>query len=319
MSDRKCVAIARVLLPAGSDLLDSDFAVRSGGLEADREVLLGLVEGAAAIIVDPTVRIDSEVLDAAGGQLELVANFAVGYDNIDLEACRERGIEATNTPDVLTNATAELAVGLTYAAARGVTTSEARMRAGGWRGWDPGAHLGVELSGATIGIVGMGRIGRRYAELMQCLGGDYLYTSRQPKDEVEVKLGARKVELDRLLRDSDVVSLHLPATPETTHLIDAQALGLMKPTSILINTGRGPVVDSVALAAALEAGGIGAAGLDVYEGEPDVPQRLLDAPNTALTPHIGSATTRARDDMARLVARNVIAVLGGGEPLTPVN
>lgn len=319
MGDKKSVAITRVLLPAGVELLDADFEVRSGGLELDREALLELVEGAAAIVADPTVIIDSEVLGAAGDQLELVANFAVGYDNIDLDACRERGIKATNTPDVLTNATAELAVGLTYAAARGVTSSETRMRAGEWRGWDPGAHLGIELSGATIGIVGMGRIGRRYAELMQGLGGDYLYTSRQPKDEIEVKLGARRVELDRLLSDSDVVSLHLPATPETTHLINARALESMKPTAILINTGRGPVIDSDALAAALEAGEIGAAGLDVYEGEPEVPERLLNAPNTALTPHIGSATTKARDDMARLVARNVIAVLGGEEPLTPVN
>jgi glyoxylate reductase len=318
VSDKKSVVIARVLLPAGTDLLDSDFELRTGGLDADREALLELVEGAVAIVADPTVPIDSDILDAAGEQLEVVANFAVGYDNIDLAACRGRGVTVTNTPDVLTNATAELAVGLTYAAARGITASEARLKAGEWRGWDPGAHLGLELSGATIGVIGMGRIGRRYAELMHGLGGDFLYTSREPKDEVEVKLGARKVELEKLLGDSDVVSLHLPATPQTTHLIGAEALKLMKPTSILINTGRGPVVDSDALAAALETGEIGAAGLDVYEGEPDVPQRLLDAPNTALTPHIGSATTRARDDMARLVARNVIAVLEGQPALTPV-
>ncbi|MGK2955124.1 MAG: 2-hydroxyacid dehydrogenase [Solirubrobacterales bacterium] len=318
MSSKKGVVIARVLLPAGADLLDSEFDLRTGGLDLDRDGLLGLVEGAAAIVADPTVPIDSEVLEAAGDQLEVVANFAVGFDNIDLAACRGRGVTVTNTPDVLTNATAELAVALTFAAARGVTSSEARMRAGAWRGWDPGAHLGIELSGATIGIVGMGRIGQRYAELMRGLGGEFLYTSREPKEEVEVLLGARKVELDRLLSESDVVSLHLPATPQTTHLIDADALKMMKPTAILINTGRGPVVDSDALAAALETGEIGAAGLDVYEGEPNVPQRLLDAPNTALTPHIGSATTRSRDDMARLVARNVIAVLDGEPALTPV-
>ncbi|MBK5231724.1 MAG: D-glycerate dehydrogenase [Thermoleophilia bacterium] len=318
MSDKKSVVIARVLLPAGRELLDAGFDVAEGGLDSDREALLELVPGAAAIVADPTVPIDDGVLDAAGDQLEAVANFAVGYDNIDVIACRKRGVTVTNTPDVLTNATAELAAGLTYAAARGITASEARMRAGEWRGWDPGAHLGLELSGATIGIVGMGRIGRRYAELMSGLGGDFLYTSRERKEEVEVKLGARRVDLDQLLRQSDVVSLHLPATPETTHLIDASALALMKPTAILINTGRGPVVDSEALAAALETGQIAGAGLDVYEGEPNVPQRLLDAPNTALTPHIGSATTRARDDMASLVARNVIAVLAGEEPLTPV-
>ena len=318
MSNGKSVVIARVLLPAGRDELEYDFEVKEGGLEADRETLLKLVPGAAAIVADPTVPIDSEVLDAAGDQLEVVANFAVGYDNIDLEACRERDVTVTNTPDVLTNATAELAVGLTYAAARGITSSEARMRAGEWRGWDPGAHLGLELTGATIGVVGMGRIGRRYAELMYGLGGDLLYTSREVKESVEVKLGGKKVELEQLLTDADVVSLHLPATPETTHLIAAGELARMKPTAILVNTGRGALVDTGALAAALEAGQIGGAGLDVFEEEPDVPQTLLDAPNTALTPHIGSATTRARDYMARLVARNVTAVLNDKPPPSPV-
>lgn len=317
MSDKKRVVIARKLLPAGETLFD-DFEVVSGGLDSDRDTLLKLVPGAVAIIADPTVPIDPEVLDRAGDKLEVVANFAVGFDNVDLAACRDRGVTVTNTPDVLTNATAELAAALTFAAARGVTSSEAGLRAGEWRGWDPGASLGLELSGATIGVVGMGRIGQRYAELMRGLGGDFLYTSREPKEQVEVMLGARKVELEQLLRESDVVSLHLPATPQTIHLISTDALTMMKPTAILINTGRGPVVDSDALASALETGEIGGAGLDVYEGEPDVPQSLLDAPNTALTPHIGSATTRARDDMARLVARNVIAVLEGRPALTPV-
>jgi len=319
LSNGKSVVIARELLQAGRELLEAKFDLVDGGLDSNRESLLEMVPGAAAIVADPTVPIDSEVLDAAGDQLEVVANFAVGYDNIDLDACRERDVVVTNTPDVLTNATAELAVALTYAAARGVTSSEARLRAGEWRGWDPGAHLGLELSGATIGVVGMGRIGRRYAELMYGLGGSLLYTSREVKESVEVKLGGRKVELEQLLADADVVSLHLPATPETTHLIAAEALARMKPTAILINTGRGAVVDSDALAAALEAGQIGGAGLDVFEGEPDVPQSLLDAPNTALTPHIGSATTRSRDYMARLVARNVIAVLGGDRVPSPVS
>ncbi len=318
MSSEKSVVIARVLLPAGLELIEPRFDFTEGGLDSNREALLELVPGAAAIVADPAVPIDVEVLDAAGEGLELVANFAVGFDNIDLVACRERGVTVTNTPDVLTNATAELAVGLTFAAARGISSSEARMRAGEWRGWDPGAHLGLELSGATIGVVGMGRIGRRYAELMYGLGGDLLYTSREVKDSVEVKLGGKKVELELLLEQADVVSLHLPATPETTHLIDATTLALMKPTAILVNTGRGGAVDSEALATALETGQIGGAGLDVFEGEPEVPQSLLDAPNTALTPHIGSATVKARDDMARLVARNVIAVLGGGPALNPV-
>ena len=219
LSNGKSVVIARVLLPAGRELLEAKFDLVDGGLDSDREALLEMVPGAAAIVADPTVPIDGEVLDAAGDQLEVVANFAVGYDNIDLDACRERDVVVTNTPDVLTNATAELAVALTYAAARGVTSSEARLRAGEWRGWDPGAHLGLELSGATIGVVGMGRIGRRYAELMYGLGGSLLYTSREVKESVEVKLGGRKVELEQLLADADVVSKltrgdHLPQDRE---------------------------------------------------------------------------------------------------------
>jgi len=313
------VVIARLLLPAGRDLLDERFEVTEGGLGSSREEVLALVSGADAIVTDPAVPVDDELLDAAGPQLKVVANFAVGFDNIDLEACREREVTVTNTPDALTNATAELAVALTMAAARNTSEAERSMRRGEWTGWDPAAYLGIELSGATIGVVGMGRIGRRYAELMQGFGGEILYTSRSVKEEAEVKLGARKVELDRLLAEADVISLHLPGTPENRHLIDADALAAMKETAILVNTGRGVLVDSDALAEALETGSIWAAGLDVYEGEPDVPERLLKAPRTALLPHIGSATTKSRDEMARLVAANVAAVLDDEPPLTPVD
>ena len=313
------VVIARLLLPAGRNLLDERFEVTEGGLGSSREEVLALVSGADAIVTDPAVPVDDELLDAAGPQLKVVANFAVGFDNIDLEACREREVTVTNTPDALTNATAELAVALTMAAARNTSEAERSMRRGEWTGWDPAAYLGIELSGATIGVVGMGRIGRRYAELMQGFGGEILYTSRSVKEEAEVKLGARKVELDRLLAEADVISLHLPGTPENRHLIDADALAAMKETAILVNTGRGVLVDSDALAEALETGSIWAAGLDVYEGEPDVPERLLKAPRTALLPHIGSATTKSRDEMARLVAANVTAVLAGEPPVTPVD
>lgn len=314
----KRVVIARRLLPAGRDLLAERFELAEGGLASDREEVLALVPGADAIVADPAVPIDAELLDAAGPQLAVVANFAVGYDNIDLGACRERGVAVTNTPGVLTNATAELAVALTLAAARNTSEAERRMRAGEWTGWDPGDYLGIELSGATVGVVGMGRIGRRYAELMHGFGGEILYTSRTVKEEAEVKLGARKVELDTLLAEADVISLHLPGSPENRHLIDREALAAMKDTAILVNTGRGVLVDSDALAEALEDGSIWAAGLDVYEGEPEVPERLLKAPRTVLLPHIGSATTKSRDDMARLVAANVTAVLEGEPPVSPV-
>jgi glyoxylate reductase len=313
------VVIARALPEAGLARLREPYEVRLGALDIDRETLLDLVPGAAAIVADPTVPVDAEVLDAAGPGLALVANFAVGYDNVDLEACHERGVVVTNTPDVLTNATAELALTLTMAAARGLPAAEAELRAGRWMGgWQPEGYVGAELSGATFGVVGMGRIGGRYAELVRPLAGELLYTSRSPRPEAERALGARRVGLDELFEWADVVSLHVPATPETTGMVDAGSLRRMKPTAILVNTARGALVDEAALARALRERWIGAAGLDVYAHEPRVHPELLEAPNCVLLPHIGSATRRARDGMARLVAENVIAALSGREPPTRV-
>lgn len=309
------VLIARVLLPAGRELLEREgFEIREGGLGAGREDVLGLVKGVAAIVADPTVPVDGELLDAAGPELRVVANFAVGTDNIDLDACRERGIPATNTPDVLTNATAELALALTMAAARGLSGAEAELRAGWWTGWDPGGYLGLELSGATFAVVGLGRIGTRYAELVRPLAGELLYVAQSPKPEAEASLGALRVELSEALERADVVSLHAPANTETHHLIGAEELEAMKDSAILVNTSRGTLVDSEALAAALDSGGIGGAGLDVFENEPDVPEALLKAPRATLLPHIGSATRTARDGMAMTAAKNVVAALTGEEP-----
>jgi glyoxylate reductase len=246
--------------------------------------------------------------------MRLVANFAVGYDNIDLEACRDREVLATNTPDVLTDATAELALALTLAAARGLSAAERRLRAGEWAGFDTTGDLGIELSGATFGIVGMGRIGRRYAELVRPMAGSILYAARDPKPEAESALGAVRVELGELLAQSDVVSIHAAAGAGTAGLIGAVELDLMRPGAILVNTARGSLVDSGALAAALADGSIAAAGLDVYEKEPKVPAALLAAPNCVLLPHVGSATVTARDAMANLVADSVLAVIDGREP-----
>ena len=296
------------------ELLAGRCAIRDGGLELTREELLELARGVDAIVGDPTVGIDEAVLEAAGPQLRIVANFAVGYDNVDLDACRRRGVAVTNTPDVLTNATAELALALTLAAARRMTEAEADLRAGRWRGWDPWGLLGVELTGATFGVVGLGRIGRRYAELVAGFAGEVLYVSRTAKEDAERELGVRRVPLEEIFGRADVVSLHLPASDETTGLVGARELAAMKPGAILVNTSRGPLVDSRALARALRDGEIGGAGLDVYEHEPDVPTELLEAPRCVLLPHIGSATTRAREGMARLVAENVLAVLDGEEP-----
>jgi glyoxylate reductase len=308
------VAVARVLLPAGLEPLEQSFDVRCGGLDATGKRILELVAGADAIVADPAVPVDQGLLEQSGPQLRLVANFAVGVDNIDLVACRNRGVTVTNTPDVLTNATAELALALTLAASRRLSDSERDLRAGRWTGWDPAAYLGSELSGATVGIVGLGRIGRRYAELLSGFGAALLYTSRSANPDAERELGAQRAELEDLLRGADVVSIHAPATPETYHLIDAAAIDLIGPEGVLVNTSRGTLVDLAAVADALQSGKLGAAGLDVYEGEPDVPQAILEAPRAVLAPHIGSATRKARDGMARTVAENVIAVLDGREP-----
>jgi len=308
------VLIARRLLPAGLDRLAASCEIRKGGLDAIPERLRELAPGVAAIVSDPTVTVDEPLLEAAGPQLEIVANFAVGYDSIDLEACRRRGVAVTNTPDVLTDATAELALALTLAAARRITDAEADLRSGRWTGWDPGAHLGLELSGAIFAVVGPGRIGRRYAELVRPLAGEILYVGRRPQPDFERRLGAGRAELADALRLADVVSLHAPASPETRHMIGRDELAAMGPEAILVNAARGSLVDSAALAEALRDGSIGAAGLDVYEDEPRVPADLLDAPRCVLLPHIGSATARARDAMASTVADNVLAALAGTEP-----
>jgi glyoxylate reductase len=308
------VAIARVLLPAGLEPIRDLAEIRIGGADATADRVREIAAGAEVLVADPTVGVDAELLDAAGPGLRLVANFAVGYDNIDLEECRRRGIAVTNTPDVLTNATAELALTLTLAAARFLSEGERDLRAGRWQGLEPAAYRGLELSGATVGVVGLGRIGSRYAELLAGFGVELLYTARSPKPEAEARLAASRVELEELLRRSDVVSLHAPASPETHHLIDADALRLMGEQAVLVNTARGSLVDLAALAAALREGRLGAAGLDVYEDEPRVPAEILEAPHAVLAPHIGSATIRARDAMARMVADSVIAVLEGGEP-----
>ncbi len=313
------VLICRVLLQAGRELLEAEgFELREGGLDASAEFLRALAPGCAAIVADPTVPVGPELLEAAGPDLRVVANFAVGYDNVDLDACRERGVIVTNTPGVLTNATAELALLLTIAAARRARDAELVLREGRWTGWDPGAMLGLELSGRTFGIVGLGRIGRRYAELVRPLAAEILYTGRSSKADAEEELGASRVDLPELLERSDVVSLHAPGGDATRHLIGADELGRMKQDAVLVNSARGTLVDSAALASALAGGQIGAAGLDVFEDEPGVPDELMQAPRCFLLPHIGSATHAARNGMAELAARNAIAVLRGDEPLNPV-
>jgi glyoxylate reductase len=318
LAQRQRVVVAQPIPDAGLEPLRNRFDTVVGGPRPSEADLVRMAAGAAAIVADPTVPVDARLLDAVGPQLRVVANFAVGYDNIDVEACRERGVAVTNTPDVLTNATAELTLALMLAATRGLGSAERLLRAGGWTGWEPVQFLGRELADSTIGIVGLGRIGSRVAELLQGFGPRLLYSSRRARSELESSLGLEQRPFDGLLAEADIVTLHLPLTSETRHVIDAGALERFKPGAILINTSRGGLVDTDALIAALRSGRLGGAALDVFENEPDVPPELVALDNVVLTPHIGSATQTARNGMARLAAENVIAVLEGRPPITPV-
>jgi len=289
--------------------------------DADRALepdeLRKAVDGAAAVVSMLHDRIDGPLADAAGRGLRVVANVAVGYDNIDVPALRERGVLVTNTPGVLTDATADLTFGLLLALTRRIGEGDRLLRARRPWSFHLGFMLGSGLQGKTLGIVGLGGIGTAVARRARAFGMRIVYSGRS-RSAAETELDARFVSREELLTTSDVVSLHCPLTPETRHLIDAEALGAMKNTAYLINTTRGPVVDEAALAEALRRGEIAGAGLDVFEKEPEVEPRLLDLDNVVLTPHLGSATVETRTEMALLAARNVAAVLAGEAPLNPV-
>lgn len=294
--------------------------LRRAGLEIDvrpaddpigRDELLARARGAHALVTLLTDRVDDALLEAAGPQLRIVANYAVGYDNIDVAACTRRGVAVANTPDVLTEATADQAFALLLAVARRVREGHALVASGGWSGWQPMQLVGREVGGATLGLVGMGRIGRAVARRGLGFGMTVLYHNRRRDEQAEAELGVRYAPLDDLLATSDVLSLHTPLTDATRHLVDAAALARMKPTAILINTARGPVVDEAALVEALATGRLWGAGLDVFEHEPEVHPGLLELPNVVLAPHLGSATTSARVAMARLVSEAVVAALEG--------
>jgi glyoxylate reductase len=285
-----------------------------GDKAISRDELLRRVAGKHAIICLLTVTIDASALDAAGPQLEVVANVAVGYNNIDVAACRARGIQVTNTPDVLTNACADFTWGLILAITRRLGEGERVVRAGQWKGWALDYMLGTELRGKQLGLVGVGRIGRAVADKAPAFGMSVAYTARRAADIPN----STQMPLDRLLATSDIVSLHCPMTPETRHLIDQKSLTRMKRSAYLINTSRGPVVDEAALAWALKERLIAGAALDVYENEPDIHPGLMSLENVLLIPHLASATTETRTAMADLAVTNAIAVLNGQPPVTPV-
>jgi glyoxylate reductase len=284
----------------------------------ERGELLEAVRGANGVLPTVTEKMDAEVMDTAGEDLKVIANMAVGYDNVDVEAAKERGIVVTNTPEVLTETTADTAFLLLLAAARRLGEAERLVRSGGWDAWGPKQLLGPDVWGKRLGLVGLGRIGQAVAHRSSGFQMEVLYYDQYRNESVEEELGARYLELDDLLRESDFVSIHTPLTPETRHLISERELDIMKPTSVLVNASRGPVVDEAALAEALENKRIFAAGLDVYEEEPKVHPKLLELENVVLAPHIGSASIETRDRMAALAAENLRAVLQGEQPKTPV-
>jgi glyoxylate reductase len=284
-----------------------------------RDELLEMAAGADALVTMLHDRVDGELLDAAGPQLRCVADVAVGYDNVDLAAAAERGVAVANTPGVLDDATADLAMALLLAAARRVGEGERLMRAGRQWAWGLSFLLGRDLRGSRLGIVGLGAIGSRTARRARAFGMEVAYHQRRPAPaELVAELGAERLDLDTLLESCDFVSLHCPLTRETHHLIGARELALTKPSAVLVNTARGQVVDEAALVEALREGGIAAAALDVFEHEPHAHPGLLELENVVLTPHLGSATVETRTAMALLAARNAVAAVRG-EPLpTPV-
>ncbi len=314
------VFVSRLIPEAGLSRIReaSEAVVWEDELPPPRDVLLREVAGAEGLVSLLTDRVDAELLDRAPG-LRVVSNYAVGFDNVDVAAARERGVVVTNTPGVLDETTADVAFMLMLAAARRLGEGERLLRAGRWEWWGPKQLRGLDVWGKKLGVIGMGRIGQAVARRARGFGMEILYHNRSRNEEAEKELGARYLELEDLLRESDFVSIHTPLTDETRHLIGEEELGLMRPTSVLVNTSRGPVVDEGALAEALREGRIFAAGLDVYEEEPKVHPELLELENVVLAPHIGSATIETRDRMATLAAENIAAVLRGEQPPTPVD
>ena len=297
-----------------------DVTLYDGESAMPRDQLLDQVRGKVGAVTLLTDKVDDEFLDAAGPQLVIVANYAVGFDNIDVPALTRRGVMASNTPDVLTETTADTAWALMMAAARRIPEGDRFLRTGQDWVWGPMMMLGQDVHGRTLGIVGFGRIGHAMARRARGFGMKVIYHDvYRPPPELERELGAEYRELDDLLQEADFITLHTNLTEETRHLINEERLKRMKPTAVLVNTSRGPVIDEAALARALRDGEIFAAGLDVFEKEPEVHPDLLKLENAVIIPHLGSATVDTRIAMGLLAADNLIAALEGGKPPTLLN
>ena len=321
MAEPKIVVTRRIPEPAVEILREAgDVWVSPDDRPLEVAELHDAIKGADIVVTLLHDKVDDAFLDAAGDQLRAVCNVAVGFDNIDVPAATKRGVLVTNTPAVLTEATADLAMTLILAVTRRIGEGERIIRAREPWSWHMFMLLGTGLQGKTLGVVGMGAIGQSLARRAKAFGMEIVYSdARQAPAEVEQELGARRVELDELLRTADVVSIHAPLMDETRHLINAETLGLMKDSAYLVNSARGPIVDEAALVDALKAGQIAGAGLDVYENEPETHPGLVDLDNVVLLPHLGSATIETRTAMGVLAAENAVLALRGERPKTPVN
>jgi glyoxylate reductase len=296
----------------------SDVAINPQRRALTRDGLIRSLLHRDAVIAFLTDKIDGEVMERAE-TLRVIANCAVGFDNIDVQAATARGIMVTNTPDVLTEATADLAWALLMAIARRIVEADRYVRAGRFHGWEPSLMLGADLAGKTLAVIGAGRVGSAFAKRSMGFGMRVLYVNPEPNESLERDLGARRVDLETALKEADFISLHVPLARETRHLINRDRIALMKPTAYLVNTARGPVVEEVALAEALREKRIAGAALDVFENEPALTEGLVKLDNVVLAPHIGSATTETRTRMIMLAAESVFAAMRGDVPPNIVN
>jgi len=319
-SQKKKIFITGQIPQVAVNLLNKknyEVRVYSKNIPLPKEELLKYIKDVDAVISLLSDNFNPEIIDSMK-RCKIISNYAVGYNNIDVEYARSKNIIVTNTPDVLTDSTADLAITLALACARRVLEGDRLIRSKKFKGWKPKLLLGIELKNKNFGILGAGRIGSATAFRAKAFGANILYYSKSGKEDLEKKTGAKKVPLKRLLKDSDFVSIHLPLNKETYHLINKENLNFLKKGSILINTARGEIVDEKELIKILKKKSIFAAGFDVYENEPNIDMELLKLDNVVLLPHIGSATEDTRNAMAELAAKNVINVMEGKNPITPV-
>jgi lactate dehydrogenase-like 2-hydroxyacid dehydrogenase len=318
---RHKIYVTRAIPRATIEALQAEHDVTVNGEDRalSPEELRRNVAGCAAIVSLLTDRIDGPLLDAAGPNCRIVANYAVGTNNFDVQSATERGVALTNTPGVLDDATATHTIALMLAMARRIPEAERFLREGRWDGWKPMFFIGVDVDRKVLGIAGAGRIGRNVARKARGFDMEIIYSDVAPNRAIEDETGARFVSKEELLARSDFLTLHMPLLPETRHYISTHELGQMKPTAVLINASRGPIVDEKALVEALRTHRIWGAALDVFENEPELAPGLTDLPNLVIVPHIASATEETRLQMGEIVSRNILAVLSGGQPETCIN